>query len=291
VFVRSGVNWQQQQRIVPFDGSTWDLFGQSVALEGDFAVVGAPVGGLGAGSGQAWSFARSGATWSEEHRFQPGSADTWEFGSSVAIWPTTAGPHVFIGAAGGTDPNGLDPVTNWDTGSVSVYSRVVTSWFRRAWFHSESAHNGAEFGASLAISEGTLVVGAPGTNRLLSGVDAGAVYVFEGSTANPGTWPEQPRLVSPVVVANGRFGAAVALDGGLLVVGAPGETGAVLTSGAAHVYDGRTSSFTYGVKLQASSGAASDRYGTSVAIDGMTVIVGAPGEDGLGAGAGQAHIH
>lgn len=84
-----------------------------------------------------------------------------------------------------------------------------------------------------------------------------------------------------------HFGSAVALDGNTLVVGAPDKkspTG-TLGQGAAYVYT-RTAgeTWTQSAKLTASDGAERDHFGTAVAIEGNTIVVGAPGnDDGKGA--------
>jgi len=97
VFVRSGTNWSQQQKLTAADGVAKDNFGYSVALSGDTAVVGAPydVDGTNADASSAYVFARSGTTWSRRAQLTAadGAAGDW-FGCSVAI----SGDTTVVGA-------------------------------------------------------------------------------------------------------------------------------------------------------------------------------------------------
>jgi len=93
VFVRSGVTWTQQQKLVAGDGAVYDNFGSSVAIAGETAVMGAPNHDVGAHSaqGSAYAFVRSGTTWSEQTQLvaADGATDDW-FGYSVALSGDTA---------------------------------------------------------------------------------------------------------------------------------------------------------------------------------------------------------
>ena len=286
VFVRSGVVWREEQILrgpLPLAG---DRFGWSVAIEGDFAVIGAPGGGLGGGLGHAWSFTRSATTWTDDYKFQLPTINAWDVGTAVAIWPSSAGPVVFVGTPHGSDSSGTG-----DTGTVAVWSDASGSWFRTAWFRPAAVAENDLFGWSLTVDAGVLVVGAPGDDHLLTLDNSGSVYVYEGSTSDLYSWVEQDRFWSPQRVADGAFGASVALRDDYLIVGAPGETGAAALSGAAHVYDLGTGSMVHKLVLMARFGSWDDAYGASVGTDGVRLIVGAPGEDYLAPQGGQAYIH
>ncbi|MCA9755783.1 MAG: T9SS type A sorting domain-containing protein [Candidatus Eisenbacteria bacterium] len=85
-----------------------------------------------------------------------------------------------------------------------------------------------------------------------------------------------------------KFGVAVAVDGGSLAVGAPGDDDNGIDSGAAYLYDANSGAELF--KLTPDDGLTGDQFGTSVALAGGVVVVGAPGSDDNGAGSGAAYL-
>src|SRR5215510_8909088 len=135
------------------------------------------------------------------------------------------------------------------------------------------------FGMPIAISGNTLVVSAPGDDVTVA--DQGSVRVFVRSR---GVWIEQQTLTASDGTALDGFGGAVAISGNTIVVGASGHDG---SRGAAYVFVERGGVFNQAQKLVASDRAANDLFGTSVAINGTTLVVGAMGDDG---NRGAAHV-
>jgi hypothetical protein len=84
----------------------------------------------------------------------------------------------------------------------------------------------------------------------------------------------EQKLVVPDGAANDELGTSVAIDGDTAVVGAPEDDGG---RGAVYVFARTADSWTQTAKLTAGDGAADDELGTSVAIDGDTIVAGAPG--------------
>lgn len=159
----------------------------------------------------------------------------------------------------------------------------------RAWGISPLATH--QFGLSVAISGDTLVVGGqqyyPG---MLAGVpacppwclpDVGSAYVFVRSN---GTWTPQQILVASDGSPWDRFGAAVAISGERIVIGAPNKP-------AAYIFERNGGVWTQQYKLQAPSGTAADGFGSSVAIIRDAIVVGAPWADHRGlVDAGSAYV-
>ena len=144
-----------------------------------------------------------------------------------------------------------------------------------------TASDGASFdsfGRSVAMSGTTLVVGAPGDDP------RGSVYIYVHGTA----WTQQQKL-TPGSGGEG-FGWAVDIDGDTLVVGAPFDDDKASNAGAAYVFIRSGGTWSQQAKITASDGAADDNFGLSVAIDGNTVIVGAPYHDTAQINAGAAYI-
>ena len=130
------------------------------------------------------------------------------------------------------------------------------------------------FGSSVSVSLDTAIVGS--AEDFVNGhTQQGSAYIF---TRSGTIWTEQAHLFAPDGAANDRFGASVAISGTTVIVGAyQADIGANADQGAAYVFvKAQTgSSWTQQAKLTASDGAASDVFGTSVAINGSNVIVGA----------------
>jgi hypothetical protein len=105
VFVRSGAAWTQQAKLTAADAAGGDNLGGAVALSGDTAVVGAIFDGdLGAASGSAYVFVRSGATWSQAAKLTAADGATGDlFGVSVAVSGGVSGDTFVIGSFGDDD--------------------------------------------------------------------------------------------------------------------------------------------------------------------------------------------
>lgn len=163
--------------------------------------------------------------------------------------------------------------------SIDIYSRI----------NSDATMARDLFGASVAISGTTLVVGAPGDDE--NALDAGSVFVFERDYAAGEIWVQTARLSVPSLAFGDSFGASVAIEGDVIVVGAPGrDASGVPNSGAVYTFE-RTAPATWtpGVTLVSPGGAApGDAFGV-VAFSGSTLVVGAPLADGAaGVDSGRA---
>jgi hypothetical protein len=101
IFKRDGTAWTEQAKITASDGAKYDAFGYSVAISGDYAVVGAHWDDdAGSASGSAYIFKRDGTAWTEQAKItaSDGAASDY-FGVSVAI----SGGYAVVGADGGDD--------------------------------------------------------------------------------------------------------------------------------------------------------------------------------------------
>jgi hypothetical protein len=143
-----------------------------------------------------------------------------------------------------------------------------------------------QFGFAVAIDGDTIAVGAPFDDNA-NGQLAGTVYVYEFDGAG---WTEVQKLTASDGGHQERFGWAVDLEGGRMVVGADlGTTGGVST-GAVYVFECDGSVWTETAKLTASDGAGGDGFGIAVALDGDTLLVGAPRDDDRGSSSGAAYV-
>src|SRR5262245_51627210 len=143
------------------------------------------------------------------------------------------------------------------------------------------------FGAAVAFSGNTVIIGAPDNNGMED--DKGSAYVF---TRNGATWTLQQKLTAQDGGANSGFGFSVAISGDTVVIGALlNDVGANRDQGSAYVFTRSGAVWTQQQKLIAQDGAANDTLGYSVAISGDTVVVGAPMNDvGASRGQGSAYV-
>ena len=137
------------------------------------------------------------------------------------------------------------------------------------------------FGICVAIDSGTVVVGAYADTHD-GGLYAGSAYVFRTSDGGA-TYGQVTKLMASDAAVLDYFGRSVAIDGDTIVIGADGDDDGGSQSGSVYVFRTDDGGATYGQvdKLTASDASSSDYFGYSVAIDGDTVVVGAP--DGYGA--------
>ena len=134
------------------------------------------------------------------------------------------------------------------------------------------------FGFSVALTGDRLVVGACLDND--KGPLSGSVYVYDHNAQS--NWNQSAKLTSSDGAPADRFGSSVALSGNRLLVGARSGKGRVKNSGSVYVYDLLNGRWTESAKLTASDGANSDNFGSSVALSGNRLLVGAYADDDRG---------
>ncbi|MEZ5977592.1 MAG: hypothetical protein R3F34_05170 [Planctomycetota bacterium] len=147
---------------------------------------------------------------------------------------------------------------------------------------------GDRYGQSVATSGGRVAVGAP--MHAYNGSQSGLAWVY---TRDPGgTLVLEDELVSFGLAPNDEFGTSVAIDGERAVVGAPYVDTLTINEGAAFVFERQPNgSWLQVAVLQAGDGTTGDRFGATVAIDGDTIVVGAPDDDPSGlSSAGSAYV-
>jgi hypothetical protein len=148
------------------------------------------------------------------------------------------------------------------------------------------------FGFSVAVSEDTVVVGAPFDDD--HGDDSGSAYVFRRNQGGVDEWGEVVKLTPSDGAAEHDFGRSVAVSGDTIVVGADGDDDNGDDSGAAYVFgrnQGGADRWGEVAKLTASDGVAHDYFGRAAAISGDTVVVGAPFDDDNGDDSGAAYVY
>jgi hypothetical protein len=283
LYRREAGGWTFDRMLVGPAPSVDDRFGAAVDVAGDSLVVGAFLHDSGAAdSGTAYVFARSGGVWgtSPATLKQAAVVGGSGFGISVAI----DGTSIAIGASTELDGNGLPSGAAYvfvNTGSWTLQRRIQRGGPGR-------------FGESIDLAGDTLVVGAPS-----DAASEGRAYVYQRTST---TWDGGVTLAPPVPLADACLGSAVAIDRNHVVVGGRCEEGSASgiggvpdhgadDAGAALLYRRTGTSWGTGLYIKASNTDANDRFGTSVAVDGLTMAVGAPleasGATGVNGGQGN----
>lgn len=133
------------------------------------------------------------------------------------------------------------------------------------------------FGHSVGISGDYAIAGAHGNDDVAE--SAGAAYIRERDYLGEDNWGQRTKLTASDAAAGDRFGVSVAIDGDAAVVGAyDADIGDDTDAGAAYVFrrDPETGAWSEEDKLVADVPSENDHFGTSVAIDGDYIVVGAP---------------
>ncbi len=282
------------QAIVPLqklEGSTtWqqDNFGWSIALDGDYLVVGAPhYTTTNATPGSAYVFKRDTASgrWTEVKQL---SADDGQEGDRFGYAVAISGDKVVVGAP-------WADVDGWqDAGAAYVFRRDAggaNNWGQVAKLTASDVYtNNDHLGTAVAIDGNTIVVGA--AEKEVNNIrDAGAAYVFTSSSLD--NWTQTAILTATTPYTQDLFGRAVTIDGNTIVVGAPWTNkGTQFDTGLAYVFYRSGDQWNQIKKLSASDPQPYDRFGTSLALDGDTLVVGAPqpGSSTISPGSGAAYI-
>ena len=184
-----------------------------------------------------------------------------EFGVSVAISGTSA----VVGTSGAAY-----------AGRAYVFAKSASGWTQVAELKGSDTVAADRFGASVAISGTTVVVGAYDHAK-----DAGRAYVFAKTASG---WTQVAELKGSDTVADDYFGWSVAVSGTTAVVGAVGHAKYM---GRAYVFTKTPSGWDQTAELEGSDIVAQNGFGTSVAVLGTTAIVGA---EGYAKGTGRAYV-
>ena len=148
------------------------------------------------------------------------------------------------------------------------------------------ADSGDQFGHSVAVSGDSVVIGAPLDEA--AGFYAGSAYVHIRDGAD---WVEQAKLYGSTVSTSDRFGWAVDISGDLLVVSAIFGDGVSPVSGTVYAFKRSGLVWNEIQVIAAPDGASSDWFGRSLALQGNTLVIGAPQDDDVGAESGSVYVY
>lgn len=250
---------------VASDGEVGDYFGCSVAIDGNYAVVGAENDNIGSNikQGSAYIFFFNGTAWVQQAKLTAADGnDDDNFGRSVSI----SGDYVVVGAE--NDDVGIDV----NQGSAYVFFRSGTNWTQQAKIFATTGDADDFFGNSVSISGSYIAVGSKGDD-VAANVNQGSVYFFVRSGVS---WTEQDQRIAPFGAANDQFGFSVSISGDYAVIGTPYDDVAPLTNnGSINIYlrngvDWLHQQTHFGPITNAN-------IGYKVSIDGNIIVVGRSG--------------
>lgn len=206
-----------------------------------------------------------------------------QFGWSVA----TDADSMIVGAPS-------EDASGSNAGAAYIFFRAEGgsgNWGEVAKLAASDASSNDRFGWSVDIEGDTAAVGAIyGEN---AGVGVGAVYIFERDHGGPDNWGQVRKVIAGIPAVSDIFGYAVGIDGDTLVVGAPGNDVAGSVAGRAYVFErnlGGLGNWGERTTFIASETNSGDQFGTSISVEGDSLVVGAPGVYVPGPNGGAAYV-
>ncbi len=257
-YKRSGDKWNLQAKLIAFDGEKGDDFGASVAISGDYAIIGAPGDDdSDYDAGAVYIAQRSGSTWILTSKLLPNDGDrNDDFGSAVSI----SGDYAIVGAH-------FDDDTANASGSAYIFQRSGSAWIQQAKLTADDAVETDFFGLAVSISGEYAIIGKSYDNDL--GEHAGAAYIFKRSGSS---WTQQAKLTAEDGEEKDYFGSSVAVSGNYAIIGAKFDR-------SAYIFHRLGTSWTQQSKLKVKDLSGNSYFGHSVSISGNHAIVGAHQDD------------
>lgn len=245
-YIFDALTGAQLHKLVPSDGAVDYNFGHSISIHDGIVGVGAHYDGEnGFRAGAAYLFDASSGAFIRKILAPDGVAND-EFGYSIAVGDGV----VAVGAI--KDSDGAA-----SSGSVYIFSLADGSLIRK--INASDPGIADQFGFSVAIDNGTLVVGSDQDNVFSN--DSGSAYIFDLATGN-----ELFKIFPTDGAREDKFGHSVDIHNGVVVVGSHQDDDLGSLSGSAYLFEAATG--TQIVKMRPSNGGPSEYFGSSVAISG-----------------------
>ena len=276
IFQNTENGWVEICKLTANASQAGDLFGSAVALDGNFALVGAPTASTfnTSSPGFAVLFQKSGDTWNEVDHFSASDgSNNNKFGAAVALQGDTA----LIGA-----PQSDDGAIN--TGATYIFQSTNGNWGQSAKLTPSAPLAWDSFGSSLSLAGEYALIGAPAIGTI-SGTYLGYSTIFKNEG---GSWTEKSRLTPDDGANNDRFGSAVALHRGLALIGSPLDDDYGEASGSAYIFQQNGENWPQIRKIAPPDTGEGDQFGSAVAINGDYSLIGIPGDGTFGEDSGSA---
>jgi len=263
IFQNNGTAWVKKVQLSPPNPASYDYFGNSVYINGDYAIVGAEFKTYdNNNSGMAFIYHYNNSSWILQAQLTSTSSNSYAFGSSVAI----NGDYAIIG-----DDSEKIQNNNFQ-GAAYIFHRTDTIWSEQARLIASDGNNLDFFGSSVSIDGDYAVIGAY-EKEIGYNTCQGEAYIFHRSGTS---WAEQKIIVLPDGGSYDRFGYSVSISGEYVLIGASiKDVGTNNNQGKAYIYLRSGTNWTQQATLISSDGCADDHFGESVSIDGVYAVIGA----------------
>lgn len=170
-------------------------------------------------------------------------------------------------------------------GAVYIYKSTSSGWVFQSILTSSDIESSDLFGETVAISDGTILIGAPGDDD--HGSRSGSAYIFDFDGTN---WNQTTKLTASDAGGTDAFGSALAIVGSTAVIGATRNDELGTNAGAAYIFELDAGTWSESARLLASDGEAYDAFGVSIAVTDTFVVVGAAEDDDLGNSSGSIYV-
>ncbi|MBI9075731.1 MAG: FG-GAP repeat protein [Desulfatibacillum sp.] len=266
----------QIAKLLADDGSADNQFGYSVSVDGNYALVGAYLGGdNGTNSGSAYIFKRNGETWTQTDKITANDGATNDyFGCSVSL----NGDYALVGAY-------MDDDNGSDSGSAYIFKRSGETWTQTDKITPNEWGTSDTFGYSVSLNGDYALVGASRDDD--NGSSSGSAYVFKRSGE---TWTQTDKITPNDGGTNDHFGCSVSLNGDYALVGAYMDDDNGSSSGSAYIFKRNGEIWLQTDKILSDDGTIADFFGCSVSLSGDCALVGAYADDDKGSDSGSAYI-
>lgn len=269
IFTYDNGTWSKSQELLANDKENHDAFGYSLAMQNDILVVGAR-GNNNNGmedSGAVYVFTKDGDSWKQSQKLLAKDKKEYSyFGNSVAIDDEV----IVVGA----DYESSDGVNR--SGAVYVFTKNGNSWNQSQKLSASDKKEKDYFGFSVSIYNEIIVIGAKsGDSGNKNG--NGVAYIF---SRNSDSWSETQKLMANDMENADRFGAAVAIYGNTIIVGADHKSDEGKASlGATYIFKKNGNDWQQTQKLLSTDRPSNAYFGFPILIDKEMMVVGARGDD------------
>jgi len=266
IYVDDGSSWVRQATLVPPPPFEFqELFGDSVAISGDWLVVGAHNRDTAVvDSGAAFVYRRTGSTWNLHQTLAPWQASSnMKFGLHVAIAANT----IAVGAQN-------DDQMGANAGAVYTFRWNGSTWAQGQKLFSTDPEPSGFFGWSVALNGTTLAAGEVTDHDVATGLGSVQTFVLQGNA-----FVFEDKLSQTSTSGTYYFGESIALDGNRMLIGAT-PLNPQPADGAVFYFTRGGSNWTQQAKLLAHDSNQDVGFGRAVAIDGTRAVIGAPGSGG-----------
>lgn len=264
IFQRNGATWTMQAQLLANDGAAGDAFGVSVAISGNYVVVGADGDNVGTNQdqGSAYVFFYNGTTWVQQARLlSSDGAASDRFGNCVSI----AGDYIVAGATGNNNYNG----------AAYMFFRNGTTWSQQARLVSSDGVPLEGFASAVHTNGNYTIVGAPFDDIQQTAEGSAYVYFRTGTS-----WAFQAKLSRPLGGTLEQFGTSVFITNDRAFAGSPGQNlNNTPNNGSVQLFTRNGTAWIRTGELRAPDGAENDAFGFSLSVSGEYMAVSAPQDD------------